>query len=79
MILSLKSFRKSLGKTSEPCLLIIITIHFACSYVKHQKVSKNYDHDCLQNFCFHFMSLLTAQIIFRLEFTLSLKRFNPNF
>ena len=30
--------------------------------MKHQKVSKCYDHDSLQNFISHFMALLTAQI-----------------
>ena len=43
--------------------------------VKHQKVSKYYENDCLQNFLLLFMSLLTASIVktvkFRMEFTLS--------
>ena len=43
--------------------------------VKHQKVSKYYEKDCLQNFLMLFMSLLTASIVktvkFRMEFTLS--------
>ena len=30
--------------------------------VEHQKVSKYYENDCLQNFLFLFMSLLTAPI-----------------
>ena len=29
----------------------------------HQKVSKYYEHDCLQNFLLYFMPLLTALII----------------
>ena len=33
------------------------------SLVKHQKVSNYYDHDCLQNFLFLFISLLTAPIV----------------
>ena len=33
------------------------------SLVKHQKVSKHDDHDCLQNFNLLFMSLLTAPIV----------------
>ena len=43
--------------------------------VKYNKVPKYCDHDCLQNFLFLFMSLLTApllkSVIFWLEFTLS--------
>ena len=33
------------------------------SLVKHLKVSKYYDHDCLQNFILLFMSLSTVQIV----------------
>ena len=31
-------------------------------FVKYQKFSKHYVHECLQNFLLHFMSLLTASI-----------------
>ena len=31
--------------------------------MKHLKVSKYYDHDCLQNFILLFMSLSTVQIV----------------
>ena len=31
--------------------------------VKHQKVSKNYENDCVQNFLLLFMSLLTPPIV----------------
>ena len=31
--------------------------------VKHQKLSKYYDHGCLQNFCKTFMSLLTVPTV----------------
>ena len=31
--------------------------------VKHQKVSKYYENDCLQNFLSLFMSLLTAKFV----------------
>ena len=45
------------------------------SLVKHQKVSKCYAIDCLQNFFLLFMSVLTVNllkvIIFILEFVLS--------
>ena len=29
--------------------------------VKHQRVSKHYENDCLKNFLLHYMSLLTAK------------------
>ena len=32
-------------------------------FVKHQKVSKYYDRDCLKNFILLFMSLLTDSIV----------------
>ena len=31
--------------------------------VKHQKISKYYDHGCLQNVLSHFLSLLTVPIV----------------
>ena len=31
--------------------------------VKHKKVSKHYDHGCLQNFLLHFMFLLTVTTV----------------
>ena len=31
--------------------------------VKHQKFSKDYDHDCLQNFILFLVSLLTAPTV----------------
>ena len=39
--------------------------------LKHQKVSKHYDQDCLKNFILHFMPLLRALIILWLKFSLS--------
>ena len=36
--------------------------------VKHQKVSKYYDQDCLKNFIFRFMSLLRAPILKKVIF-----------
>ena len=30
---------------------------------KHQRVSKYYENDCLQNFLSHYMSLLTAKFV----------------
>ena len=53
-------------------------IHFweRKNFEKHQKVSKYYENDCLQNWVFLFITLLTAPIVkkvmFRLEFTFSL-------
>ena len=45
--------------------------HLRCkeNLVKHHKISKYYDHDCLQNVLLVFMSLLT--VIFLLDITLS--------
>ena len=51
-----------------PYLLLTIALRFACgkkNLVKHQKVSKYYDHDCLQNFLLIFMSLLTAPVVIK--------------
>ena len=41
------------------------SFHLWCkeNLVKHQKVSKYYENDCLQNFIFPFMSLLTAKFV----------------
>ena len=46
--------------------------------IKHEKVSKYYETDCLQSFILLFMFLLIAKfvkiVIFRLEFPLSFKK-----
>ena len=50
-------------------------VSLLCILFNHQKVSKHYEHDCLQNFLSLFMPLLTALIvktvIFCLEFSFS--------
>ena len=46
---SLKLFRNSCGNSYIPCALLIIRPCFTWgkeNFVKHQKVSKYYDHDC---------------------------------
>ena len=41
------------------------SLNFLCNedLVKHQKVAKYYDHDCLQKFILLLMSLLTTRIV----------------
>ena len=45
----------------------MITLLFTCgereNLLNHQKVSKNYEHDCLQNFILLFMSLLVTLFV----------------
>ena len=50
LFLSLKSFGNSWGNSYIPCILI------------NQKVSKYYDHDCVQNFILLFISWLKSPI-----------------
>ena len=56
-ILSLKSFGNLKGNPNIPCLLLIIMLRlwWKESLIKHQKISKYYDHDCSYLICFvHF-------------------------
>ena len=46
----------------------MIALRFTCgerkeNLMKHQKVSKYYDHDCLKNIILFYMFLLTAKIV----------------
>ena len=65
-ILSLKLFGNSWGNSHIPCLLLVIMLCFTCGERRIWstiKKSQNYDHDCLQNFCLLFISLLTVWIV----------------
>ena len=65
-ILSLKSFRNWWGNSYIPWLQVIIAQHFTCRkwkiLVKHQKASKYYETDCLQNFLLLCLFLLIAKL-----------------
>ena len=43
--------------------LLIICLWWKENFLNHQKVSKYYEHGCLQNFLLPFMSLLTGLIV----------------
>ena len=60
-----KLLADSWGNSYVPCLLLIIELRLTCSeekenLLKHQKVSKCYETDCLQSFLLLLMHLLTA-------------------
>ena len=56
-------FRQLVSDSYIPRLLLIIKLLKFENLVKYQKVSKSYAHDCLQNFLFLFVSLLTASVV----------------
>ena len=65
--LNLKFFGNFWGNSYLPCLLLIITLRFTSSetkiLIKHQKVSKYPDYDCLPKFTLLFIFLLTAPTV----------------